>query len=266
MSECPPQLYNRIVPLVKNSGMHNHLALVYEVLEGRRPGEVFVDSLPDPQTALICNANGFYFGFGRPDRKLVRPLVEKFWKQNLGLNYATLFGSTPDWKILLKSIAPPESLPEARLGFEQRHPAPQPVIPAGLSLAPISAHLAQSILDGSGTAGFGIDPWFIRVAGGPAAYAADGLGLALLVGEQIVSLCGVCGLGGGEAEMEVGTVLAYRGRGLAPIVCAAFMDQAKSRGILPAYTCSSDNLASKTVAHKLGFVEHEEIHGYRLFK
>jgi GNAT superfamily N-acetyltransferase len=193
-------------------------------------------------------------------------LVEQFWKQNLSLNYATLFGSAPDWEVLLRHIAPPGSRPEARLGFELRHSAPQPVIPEGLSLAPISARLAQAILDGSGTAGFGIDPWFIRVAGGPEAYAADGLGLALMDGDQIVSLCGVCGLGGGEAEMEVGTVLSYRGRGLAPIVCAAFMDQAKSRGILPAYTCSSDNPASRAVARKLGFVQNEEIYGYRLYK
>jgi predicted GNAT family acetyltransferase len=72
-------------------------------------------------------------------------------------------------------------------------------------------------------------------------------------------------MGGGEVEMEVGTVPAFRERGLATVVSAAFMQRCLARGLQPAYSCSSDNDPSIHVAHKLGYVEIEEIHGYRLY-
>jgi hypothetical protein len=42
------------------------------------------------------------------------------------------------------------------------------------------------------------------------------------------------------------------------------MHQCQSRGLLPAYSCSSDNYPSISVAHRLGYAEFEEIQGYRL--
>jgi RimJ/RimL family protein N-acetyltransferase len=267
MPELLPQSFDRIVPLVRASGMRGHLALVYEVLEGRAPGQVYVDSLVNPRTALVCNGNGFYFAFGEPDEGLTGPLIDHIWALNQKEIYPSLFGSTPAWDNPLQRLCAPLGARQVnRLAFERRsQPALQP-IPPGLSLQPITARLAERIVDGTGTGGYGLNPWFIRVAGGPQAYAALGLGMVLLAGDQMVSMCGVCGLGGGEAEMEVGTVPAYRGRGLAPIVCAAFMEQCHARDLRPAYTCDSQNHPSIAVAHKLGFVEEEEIHGYHLFK
>lgn len=267
MPELAPVSFERVTPLVRASGMRGHLALVYEVLERRMPGEVYVDALASPRTALVCNRNGFYFAFGEPDEAFMRPLVEFYWDLNLAENYTTLFGCTPPWDALLDRLcAPLGAERESRLGFERRSQPAQPPPPEGFSLQPITAGLAGRILDGSGSGGYRIDPWFIRIAGGPQAYAALELGMALMAGDQIASLCGACGLGGGEAEMEVGTVPAYRGRGLAAIACDAFMAQCQERGLHPAYTCSSSNAPSRAVAHKLGFVEVEEIHGYRLFQ
>jgi ribosomal protein S18 acetylase RimI-like enzyme len=267
LPELLPQFYNQVIPLVRASGMRGHLALVYELLEGRMPGQVYVDSIVNPRTSLVCNSNGFYFAFGKPDEDMVGPLVERFWALNQREIYTTLFGSSPAWDDSLQRLC--SSLGagrETRLAFERRNQPIQPPVPEGLTLHPITVQLAERILDGTGTSGYGLDPWFIRVAGGPTAYASLGLGMVLLDGDLMVSMCGVCGLGSGEAEMEVGTIPGYRGRGLAPIVCAAFMEQCHARGLHPTYSCSSQNTPSIAVAHKLGFVEVEEIHGYRLYR
>ncbi|MBE0697504.1 MAG: GNAT family N-acetyltransferase, partial [Anaerolineaceae bacterium] len=65
-----------------------------------------------------------------------------------------------------------------------------------------------------------------------------------LHGDQIASLCGFCALAHGEAELEVGTVPAYRGKGLATLACAAFLEHAR-RG--PSTQCTP---AIVTTSHR----------------
>ncbi len=265
--QLPRQAYDRVRPLIQASGMRGHLALVYEALEERRPGQIFVNDAENPRTAIVCGASGFCFALGEPDEALLGQVIRQHWKAGMDENYTTLFGSSAAWTVPLKrAFSPYHAQRESRLAFELKSPSETPVIPGGFALQPITAVLAQSILDGSGTDHFGIDPWFIRTAGGAEAYAAYGLGLALMQGGCIASICGICGMGGGEVEPEVGTIPAFRGRGLATVVSAAFMQECLARGLKMAYSCSSDNYASIHVAHKLGYIEIEEIHGYRLFE
>jgi predicted acetyltransferase len=68
----------------------------------------------------------------------------------------------------------------------------------------------------------------------------------------------------GEVELEVGTVPQQRGKGLAVIVCRELIKQCQHLGIEPVYTCTSNNLPSVAVAHKLGYAEVEEVLGYEL--
>lgn len=267
MFELSRSSYHQVEPLIRASGMQGHRALVFEVLEGRLSGQVLCDRPDNPNTAFVCGSSGFFFAFGRPDEPLLREIIERFWRPTMDHNYTTLFGSTPAWNEPMQlTFAPVGAQRESRLAFELHTMPPAPQIPTGFSLQPITTQLARSILDGTGTGSYGIDPWFVRIAGGPEAYASQGLGLALVCEGQIASICGICGMGGGEVELEVGTVPAYRGMGLASMVSAAFMQQCQERGLIPAYTCSSQNHASVAVAHKLGYREVEEIHGYRLYE
>lgn len=246
--------------------MRGHLALVYEVLEGRMPGAVFVDDAVLPHTMLVCNNNGFFFAFGRPDAALIEPVVRAWWGEDARAVNAALFGSTPAWDEPLRALLSPLGAPPlTRLSFEAANPPPLLSVPEGFELRPIDERMGETILDGTGTDGFGIDPWFIHIAGGAREYAALGLGLALTRGDQVASICGVCGLGGGEVELEVGTVPAYRGQGLARVVSAAFIEQCQARELEPAYSCDIMNAPSIRVAGSLGFTEVERIGGYRLW-
>lgn len=258
----------QVIPLVQASGMRGHLTFAYSVLEGRQPGQVFVDSVINPQTALICNLSGFYFAFGRPEEDMVWPLVADWATQPLSAEQTLLLVPSPDWAALFDRLLPERT---ARRSFAYRPtPGKPPVnwrerIPAGFRIQPITADLARGIADGTLTGGYGIDPWFIRIAGGPEAYAAEGLGQALVTENgQIASLCGFCALGNGEVEFEVGTVWDYRGQGHSVTVCSAFLEQCQERGLEPAYTTAYDNLSSIQVANKLGFEEVEVVQGYPL--
>lgn len=258
----------RVIPLVRASGMHGHLTFACSVLEGRQPGLVFVDSVHNPRTALVCNLSGFYFAFGKPDEAVVWPLVAEWVTKPLSAEQTLLLVPSTDWAALFDRLLPERT---ARRSFAFRPTPGKPPadwrerIPAGFQMQPITESLAQGIVDGTLTGGYGIDPWFIRIAGGPEAYAAEGLGQALVTeNEQIASLCGFCALGNGEAEMEVGTVWDYRGRGLAVLACAAFLEQCQEHGLKPAYTTAYDNIASIQVARKLGFEEIEIVQSYPL--
>jgi predicted GNAT family acetyltransferase len=56
------------------------------------------------------------------------------------------------------------------------------------------------------------------------------------------------------AEAGVDTVEEFRGRGYAPAVVAAWARAVRQEGRVPLYSTSWDNLASRSVARKLGLV------------
>lgn len=265
MDALSPDQYERVRPLVRASRMRGHLAFVFEVIDGIKKGVIYADQPHNPRTALVCNETGFFFAFGEPNYETVYPLLLRLWENKPSPYPACLFASTTALGNLLNQVLQPlGAKPTARLGFEQRERLPVPPVPPGYSLHPITTELARAILDGSGTDGYGIDPWFIRICGGAEQYATHRLGFALLYGDLIASICGFCALANGEAELEVGTVPAHRGKGLATVTSLAFMEQCHRMGYNPVYTCTSTNLPSRAVARKLGYVEMEEITGFNL--
>jgi GNAT superfamily N-acetyltransferase len=269
MQKIQPNQYNRILPLVDASSLHGHLAFAYAVLEQRQGGQVFAEDCPNPRYALVCNDSGFFLAFGEPEESDLVAQVRQLFHQKLVEENTALFGTSPAWDApLAAAFAPFQAQATRRLGFRiDPQPGRPPLdwrerIPPGYHIAPIDAALCARIADGSATNGYGIDPWFIRIMGGPEGYAAHGLGCALMHGEQIASLCGYCAFAHSEAELEVGTVPAYQGKGFATLASAAFLEQCQQKGLLPVYTCESKNMPSLAVAHKLGFIEVEEIVGY----
>lgn len=58
----------------------------------------------------------------------------------------------------------------------------------------------------------------------------------------------------GVAEAGVETIAAYRGRGYAPRVVAAWAREVRERGLIPLYSASGQNSASRAVARKLGLI------------
>lgn len=74
----------------------------------------------------------------------------------------------------------------------------------------------------------------------------------MLLDGHAVSLCGCARRTSGAAEASLETAEPFRGRGLAVQVSAAWAIAVKQSGRLPLYSTSWENLASLSVARKLG--------------
>ncbi len=74
----------------------------------------------------------------------------------------------------------------------------------------------------------------------------------VLDGGRALSVCFCARVSGKAAEAGVNTVEAYRGRGLAPRVVAAWGSAIRASGRVPLYSTSWKNTASRSVAEKLG--------------
>ncbi len=254
------QGYESVLPVLARRETASHMALVYAVFEGTMPGKVFVDDPHNVRTLLVCNLTGFWFVFGEPTSSF-GAFIPELLRVHLNDEPTALFATSRAWETALDArfsrkftrvgfhFAPRDDAPPADYGSR---------VPSGFRLVPLDPTLAARL------GADGMDPWIVRIWGGPQAFGGRVFGWALAAGPRLASFCTACGLGGGEAEVEIGTAPAFEGRGLATIVGAAFVADALARGLEPAWTCDSRNLGSLAVARKLGFVPVETVAGYWL--
>ena len=80
--------------------------------------------------------------------------------------------------------------------------------------------------------------------------------MAVIEDGAAVSLCRSARLTAQAAEAGVDTVEAYRGRGYASAVVAAWAHAIRAGGRIPLYSTSWDNPASQAVARRLGLVQY----------
>jgi len=78
--------------------------------------------------------------------------------------------------------------------------------------------------------------------------------VAIVADGRLASLCFSSRNTPIAAEAGVNTLEEFRGRGYAPAVVAAWGQAVRAEGRIPLYSTSWDNLASRSVARKLGLV------------
>jgi len=235
-------------PLLSAVRIRSHLAFAHCLIEGRQGGAVYVDSHEAPATAMLCGVSGFWFAVGMPDRALLGEFEPPAAADS------ALFATSAEWRELLDQVYGGHL---SRLGFvpEDASP-PAATLPDGFHLQPADARLAERPSE--------LDSWVVRLWGGPQRFAAESFGYFAVPDGRPIAMAVACAIGGGEAEMEVGTVPEFRRSGLARAACSAFMGECRRRGLRPAWSCASENAPSRELALRLGFRQVEEVFGYPL--
>lgn len=250
MQEIHESHYDR-VKLLFGSIEHSRPA-VFSVLERRLPGRVFVDRVDDPTAAILVSDHCFFGG---------SPAALDLQKDVLGLlereampqrEHLVFFGFSRDWQDALQTALQPcaptsyenitFTLDATR--FRALNAGWQERIPAGFTL---------QRMDATTTPG-----WIVRGWGSAQHFLANGFGFCLLddalldAPSAVVSNAQTVYVGDRHAETGVGTVEAYRRRGLATAVCCAYIEQSLENDFCPDWSCA-ENEASERLAARLGY-------------
>jgi GNAT acetyltransferase len=233
-----------------------HVTFSLGVLERRMPGQVWVDDPSAPRTAVVMSDADFCLAFGEPQPELVRKSLPAMIAGNHA-EKPELWATTDEWAAALSFLGEPRKRNEYHFtGLPSASARP---LPAGYRLIPIDVGIAR-MFQGA------VDPWVVNaVWGGPERFVEQAFGWAVLTANgALASFCTVCAIGGGEAEVEIGTNPAHRRRGLALATGARFIEDCLARGLTPAWTCATGNAGSERLADLLGFRFTRTITGFPL--
>jgi RimJ/RimL family protein N-acetyltransferase len=254
MEELDPSQHERIRSLVPAREDAGHMTFVHALIDGRMPGRILVDDRAAPRTALALHGSGFLFAIGAPDRDAVRRAVPELLAREARLESPALWATTRLWENTLDGVF---ELRTTRREFAHASSVPPETrpLPTGHRVVAIDQRIAARF---GGT----LDDWVVKAWGGAAAMAERSFGFAVMAGDEVVSFCAACAIGGGEAEIEIGTAPRQRRRGLATQAALAFIAECERRGLVPAWTCASANQPSDRLARRLGFRPLRHVSGY----
>lgn len=254
MAVLDPSRYPIVRSFMPPASEAGHLAFAHAVLDGVMPGTVVVDDAVVPTGAIILNDCDFHVAAGRAPRSEVAGLVREAVTANKA-GRGEIWCSTPEWADALRP-----HFPTGKWRNEYHPPTELPAerpLAAGYSIQPIDARLAGRFAED------GVDPWVIEIWGGIDAFMEKTFGFAAVTEEgRLAAFCTFCGIGGGEVEIEIGTSAEHRQKGLAFATGRAFMAEAMRRGIIPAWTCATENEPSAKSADALGYRYFRKVEGF----
>ncbi len=255
MQELSSNDFGRVRPIYDK--IEDSRAIVFSVIEGNTPGRIFVDRPDNPSTAVLRFSGGeIYMGGRADDESLNREIVDLLFTELAPpVPYLLIFSFSDAWKSALDELLADrgvrrvvrETFELSPERFRSAHPDWRSRLPAGFRLERMDQRLALESDSGLDFLWGGIDNFITRA-----------FGYCVLVEGEVVSRCSPVALGDRRFETGVGTVEAYRRRGLATVACCAFIQHCLEVGLQPEWGCFH-NVASKSLALKLGFVSGPDV-------
>ena len=218
-------------------------------------GRVWVDDVAEPRSAIVGNVSGFHLALGEGRDVLMRAGLEVLGRLPT-IEPGALWATSDSWDRALgesgTGLRERDEFAPPRLGPES------PPIPEDYRLESLDLNAVHQIEER-------IDDWIVRAWGGAEAFCARSFGVGVYAGDELVAFCAACAISReaehAEAEIEIVTALEHRGRGLGFAAASAFLGECRARGLAPSWSCGAENVASRGLAEKLGFVFLRRIRG-----
>ncbi len=244
---------------------------VAAVLNGVNPGWVFADSLSEPSAALVWprGMEGFYiigekvsasflFDLDLYIQEVIVPRA-----RHLGLRWFEFSCDRESWGPVIERVFGQRNLAHSTQCAYSLRPrdfkrSQEPADGALYDTRALDQDLLMSPLGASNL----VRAKLSRFWESEAAFLARGLGCATVVGEEIASLCLSAFVAETTHAVDIETEETYRRRGFAERAARQYVELCLARSLNPHWDCMRENVASWSLAEKLGF---HKTHEYSLW-
>lgn len=264
----PSSEYGRVLPLITEDEQV-FLPPTLGILEEIQPGVVYVDHRDAPTCAAVIRQNtknvsarllgnptpAFHSGFVE---YLQREMEEQEASTAKSLNIAT---ATSAWEnVIFRAVGYRViRIRRSQFHFESAdfyQRTAETVMPEvdGLSIRRIDKELIASSEM--------LTQYTDTLWNGARNYLTHGVGWVAMEGDAIQGSCDSVFVGGKLAELNIGIAKALRGRGVGYFLAVHFIRDCLAKGLVPNWTCDTENTASYQMAQKLGFTPVREYYNY----
>ncbi len=222
------------------------------VLQGRQRGRIFVDASDAPTAALMCRTYDYYLA-GDPGAGALRQFIKDAPAEPGAFQHLYGFCLIGErWQAALLADRPAFAvIPRLNFKWEGGDVIDwRARLPDGARVVPIDRALAARI-DRE------LVPLIAIFWESHDLFITGGFGFCLLLGDAIASVAYAATVSATQANISVETVRPFQRRGLATLVCSAFIESCLKRGLQPTWDTDAVNAGSIALARKLGFVEHK---------
>jgi hypothetical protein len=234
--------------------------LLYAVLEGRRPGRIFVDDRENPKAAFVWTNTECAYQVGKAIGEVfyqsIRVMIDEEFIPQMDENGETFLSvitfDQENRQQILSCFDDrcPLSLGLATYGLDPHShvekPSESQELAAGFVLSPID-HKVLKHSENQGLAGNITCYW-----GSVDSFLANSLGTCLLKDGVVVSWCFSEAFGANAHSVNIFTRREYRRRGFAQLVGVAFIDLCVERNTEVAWLCDESNRPARALAKNLG--------------
>jgi hypothetical protein len=240
-----------VLPLYQATG--GVFPLILAVIVNRQRGQVYVDKSASPTAAVVITNFGFMCYLGSDENEgfnagLVNLLAQP---EMIKPSYLLWYDPPAGWRAQLDLLTPEPVRCRERTRFEF-HAEQADYINRPTPCPPPFAlrRLDEDLLPQTEKLGIDITSRFWSSG---ADFLAHGLGIGVLKGSEIVSLCYAACVADGLAE-DIVTAAEYRGAGLGALAAQQFVRECLRDDLTPTWDCFTSNIASYKLAERLGFV------------
>jgi GNAT superfamily N-acetyltransferase len=216
--------------------------MLFAILLGHNPGRAVVDDAAHPSQCMIRTNDALVFVSRQVEHEFLEQALTYFRRGgHVGLIWHPGVQALDPGKA--DRIVPRVAFSECSAQGSD-HARIEANLPGGFELCPLDLELLQRCE---------WKPAIQTACGSLENFLAQGFGVCLLNGDEIISEAYAPFWGEAEVEIGVVTHAAHQGRGYAALTCAHLVQECRRRGAEPYWSCEIDNLASAKLARKLGF-------------
>lgn len=249
--------YSIVKKLVDSAGYESVFA--YSVIENNLPGQIHVDDIIDPKSALICSDHGKYLIAGDETNPNFNSSLNKFLSdKNNHIKFYDLYASSEKWIKVLSSSLNGQVVPLTfHIYYHDKNNKELNIennisLEHGLEVKQIDETIFEKIANE-------FDHSYKYHWTSSHEFCLKSFGFCVMKGDEVLSVAASTYTGNGYAEIDIQTRNDYYRKGLAYKLCSKFIEYCEKNKLTTLWVCDSGNEPSKSLVKKLGFKKSKDV-------